>query len=631
LGQAHLKRRRFTALAGLVAVGCAFLSSLTVRAQLSVRPEDPSGVAIREQRVRVIHADSPALPGTSMYLQQADPWLAYQRGRSYYFHEWGNEDGAFRWLQEISQAAPTTSCGMCHNLPFPSPGSGGNIVVASGIGRNTPHMFGAGLLETIGIQVRAQTLAAFDTNHNGYIDYPAETRGKRLVVEAAPGAQVDYGSLDDLDGNGRPDLNRVILVMMVDKQGRRVLFDDRGRSPKLGDPGIAGYDLAVGAFAGSSGDHQFASLRFFAIGVLNQMFGILPDVPTVEVKEHAGGLIESWGKWSNAGAFETDLFLTGVPQASPDPTRSGTISEGELDLFEWFLMNHPAPGHGPQNEQTRRGRALMESLGCTSCHVSRWVIQPGDERSGMPGDRRVFNLDASYNPQVARLEGRLQPLTRKVVAADGTVLHVPRRERFVIEDVFTDLRHHDLGPQFWEYTWSKDRLWATKAFKTTALWGVGSTAPYGHDGMSPTLDSVIRRHGGEAEAAQKAYVEAPEQDRAALVAFLESLVLYRPETLPTDINGDGRIDPSYKIGGLEVGPERFQPELMFKVPPHYRGWTVGPDGDRFFSYELLNVADAYGEKLPALVSSHGDRIPDLARTAGGVSTPHPASGNGKKP
>ncbi|HTQ79702.1 MAG TPA: hypothetical protein VMM92_06875, partial [Thermoanaerobaculia bacterium] len=62
--------------------------------------------------------------------------------------------------------------------------------------------------------------------------------------------------------------------------------------------------------------------------------------------------------------------------------------------------------------------------------------------------------------------------------------------------------------------------------------------------------------------------------------------------------------------------------VMFQVSPHYRGWTNGPDGDHFFSYELLNVADAYGEKLPGLLDANGDGIPDIlqkdqpTRTAG---------------
>ena len=40
---------------------------------------------------------------------------------------------------------------------------------------------------------------------------------------------------------------------------------------------------------------------------------------------------------------------------------------------------------------------------------------------------------------------------------------------------------------------------------TTPLWGVGTTAPYGHDGRSINLTEVILRHGGEAQAARDAF------------------------------------------------------------------------------------------------------------------------------
>ena len=618
----HPHPRRSLLVFAAAAAGLA-VTTMVVRAQLSVRPDDPSGVSIREKRVRVIHSTEPDLPGTSMYLQQVDPWLAYQRGRSLYLHEWGAEDGAFSWLPVRPAAASTTSCGMCHNLPFPSAGSGGNIAAVNGVGRNAPHFFGGGLIETLAMQVRQQALAEFDTNHNGYIDYPSEAKGKRLIVEAAPGVMVDFGSLDDEEGDGRPGLNSAIMPVMVNRLGRRILVNDDGQPAKLTDPGIVGYDLAVGVFASSSGDHQFPALRPFAMGVLNNIMGILPDVPVVPARHSHRSLIDAWGSYSNAGAFQSSLFLSADPQGIPGPVRRGTISEGELDLFEWFMANHPAPAHGPQDDQTRRGRTLMASLGCPSCHVSNWVIQPADARTGMPGDRRFFDLAVAYNPATSRLEGHLRQLTREVAAKDGKVLHVPRREGFVVEDVFTDLRHHDLGPRFWEYVYQERNktLYATKLFKTPALWGVGSTAPYGHDGLSSTLDDVIRRHGGEAEESQRRYVGAPEADRTALLAFLGSLVLYVPEALPTDLDGDGKIDPAYKIGGIEVGPERFQPELMFRVQPRYRGWTSGPDGDRFFSYELLNVKDAYGEGLKALVDSRGDSLPDVLRAAAAAQAP----------
>src|SRR6185436_7735185 len=97
--------RRPVIRAALVVSG--LLLALSAVAQLSVRSDDPVGLAIREPRVRVIHSQDARLAGTSMYLQQTDPWLAYQRGRSYFFHEWGVEDGGFKFLPTRPAAAST--------------------------------------------------------------------------------------------------------------------------------------------------------------------------------------------------------------------------------------------------------------------------------------------------------------------------------------------------------------------------------------------------------------------------------------------------------------------------------------------------------------------------------------------
>jgi cytochrome c peroxidase len=621
--------RLFPAAAAAAGLLCAAFAAW---AQYAVRPDDPLGLSIRERRVRVIHASTPDVPGTSMHLQQTDPWLAYQRGRSYYFREWGVEDGAFLRLPPRTEAASGTSCGMCHNLPFPSVGAGGNVAIPVGVGRAAPHFFGAGLLETAGLQIRQEILNRFDANRNGYLDVPAETEGRRATVEASPGVELDLGSLHDDNGDGRPDLNPMFMVRVVDGQGRRHLTNDQGRLALLKDPGIVGYDLLVGVFASSAGDHQFPSMRSFSTGVYNTINGILLDVPVVAAHPRFGGFwIEQWGKVSNAGSLQSEIFLSGDP-AALDASGRGKITEGELDLLEWFMMNHPAPAQAVQTERTRRGRALLAEYGCTSCHVGSWVIKPADEATRMPGDRRFFHLAVAPDPASGELRGRLIDLTKEVRREDGTVLRVPRREGFVVEDVFTDLRHHDLGEKFYEYNYRNGQLTVAKRFRTTPLWGVGSTAPYGHDGRSATLDDVVRRHGGDAEASVRAYAKAPAEDREALIAFLRSLVLYTPELLPTDLDGDGRIDPSWKARGEDLGPEIFRAELLFRTRPRYRGWVEGPEGDRYFSYEMLNVAEAYGETLEALADKDRNGIPDVAETRtagtkpqeGGTAAPGPA-------
>jgi len=62
-------------------------------------------------------------------------------------------------------------------------------------------------------------------------------------------------------------------------------------------------------------------------------------------------------------------------------------------------------------------------------------------------------------------------------------------------------------------------------FMTTELWGLESTAPYGHRNDMTTIDEAIRAHGGEARASRDAYIAVEEADRSALIAFLRTLVI----------------------------------------------------------------------------------------------------------
>jgi len=73
-------------------------------------------------------------------------------------------------------------------------------------------------------------------------------------------------------------------------------------------------------------------------------------------------------------------------------------------------------------------------------------------------------------------------------------------------------------------------------FVTEPLWGVGSTAPYGHDGRSINLDAVIRRHGGEALKSRNEYEKLQPRERRALLAFLSSLVLFPPDDTASNLN-----------------------------------------------------------------------------------------------
>lgn len=60
-------------------------------------------------------------------------------------------------------------------------------------------------------------------------------------------------------------------------------------------------------------------------------------------------------------------------------------------------------------------------------------------------------------------------------------------------------------------------------WKTPPLWGVADSAPYFHDGGSPTLESAILRHFGDAESVTARFRARSAGDREALIAFLRSL------------------------------------------------------------------------------------------------------------
>ena len=71
---------------------------------------------------------------------------------------------------------------------------------------------------------------------------------------------------------------------------------------------------------------------------------------------------------------------------------------------------------------------------------------------------------------------------------------------------------------------------------TEPLWGVGTTAPYGHDGRSINLWTVIMRHGGEALGAQRRFARLSGERQALLMEFLQSLVLFPPDDTASNLN-----------------------------------------------------------------------------------------------
>jgi photosystem II stability/assembly factor-like uncharacterized protein len=616
-------------------------------AQLSERPgtsnntlrgaKDVTGRSVKDARVRVVHGTDPTQEGTSRYLQDVDPWLAYQRGKNLTQREFRARDGAFGRAGSFfepkllgDRVTPrlgrdhVSSCGVCHAIPFREPGAGGNIPKGSGEGRNAPHFFGGGLVEMIGLQTRLKVLQACDPSRRGFISMRG-TPEALIRISPTPGAPpIDYGWCGDRDGNGAPDLNKIFRVWYVDEAGRRVTQDGNGDGViNLRDPHVAGYNLEMMVFGWGETEGAMApTLRVFFNDPVDTHSGMQAYDPTIEVDDGAHGderAGDGLAARSNAGARQfaihapTDrgLRVNNEGLSLDDPDGDGVIneiSEGDADLAEWYMLNAPVPGVGRQTAQTRKGHIAFQTFGCASCHAPDWVLEAANPNASDPyrrydGDRRFFDLAVNYQDRADRLEGTLT-----LLADQRNGRWVLRRDAVVAQGVFSDFKHHDMGPAFAETLFNGAKV---TRFRSAPLWGVGSTAPYGHDGASFTLDEVIRRHGGEAEASALRYRRAPSRDREAVVAFLQTLVLYQSDRLPTDLDRDGTVSPRFIVAGKDTGEERFNPEWLFRTPCAIEGPVRAPDGSPTTSFACVNAPDAYGESLAWLRDVDDDGFSDV--------------------
>jgi hypothetical protein len=94
-------------------------------------------------------------------------------------------------------------------------------------------------------------------------------------------------------------------------------------------------------------------------------------------------------------------------------------------------------------------------------------------------------------------------------------------------ELYGDLKRHDVGPGLAESIDEKGT--GASVFLTENLWGVGSTAPYLHDGRATTLAEAIAAHGGEAASSRARFEGLTATRQAEVIAFLENLVLFKIE------------------------------------------------------------------------------------------------------
>ncbi len=151
--------------------------------------------------------------------------------------------------------------------------------------------------------------------------------------------------------------------------------------------------------------------------------------------------------------------------ADPELTRT------EAEDLAFFMKMLAAPPRqdipADQVALVDSGRALFDTVGCSKCHISSLA---------------------------------------------GSLGEVP---------LYSDLLLHDILPN--GANGIQDGEASTTEFRTAPLWGISQTQPYLHSGLADTIEEAIEMHDGEAVGVRDAFLALSDDDRAALLAFLQTL------------------------------------------------------------------------------------------------------------
>jgi hypothetical protein len=241
----------------------------------------------------------------------------------------------------------------------------------------------------------------------------------------------------------------------------------------------------------------FTSLRQFTVNALNAHHGM-------QAAERYGR------RWTGSDDFDGD--------GKPDQ-----MTEGDVSALTIFQATLAPPGRRDDlppiwKAAAEAGEKAFGRLGCGGCHRSTLPLKsmlftdPGPHDAA--GTLRAGDVAAPIGVDLAKLEWAAG-LQRNARGEWLVPLFSDLKRHVMVDPGVNDLGNETMAQRFVE----------RNVFMTTQLWGVGSTAPYGHRGDFDTLDAVIRAHGGESRAARDAYVNADDATRSSVSAFLKTLVI----------------------------------------------------------------------------------------------------------
>jgi mono/diheme cytochrome c family protein len=470
-------------------------------------------------------------PDSSAFIIARDPFRAIRRGRQLFQRKYtrlqgmgplsGDGTGNIESTLAIG-AGLVDSCAGCHGRPRGSAGSGGDVVTRPD-SRDAPHLFGLGLKEMLADEITSDLRAI----RQQVIDEAQRSASNRIVTQPLLSKGISFGSIS------------------AQRHGTQVTVDTS--SVKGVDP-----DLRVRPFSAHGGT---ISIREFVVGAWNGEMGLQAVDPELGAAHDGGKFITPSGM-----VLDGSKDMIEAPPATTefqDPDGDGVANEiptSIVDFMEFYLLNYFKPGIYEQTARDVSGRQKFQQVGCAQCHVADLQINH---------DRRVADVETIYDPENGILNNLFSTANGLFTSFDDgsgfPALKRPTNQTFLVKNIFTDFRRHDLGPQFYERNYDGSMR---KEFITRPLWGVGTTGPYGHDGRSINLKEVILRHGGEALSAREAFNSLSSDDQLKVIEFLNSLVLFPPDDTASNLDPGNRSALDFP----QVGHGSIKLTVLFNNP-----------------------------------------------------------------
>ena len=429
--------------------------------------------------------------------------------------------GAGQWATHTPARATgpnTVSCTDCHQLggdDGAGPAAGNVHRDANHLGqlnrmvqRNTPAVFGLGGLQRLAEEMTVDLQNIRNTTRTN-LGCGASTTGNASTSNLSSKG-VNFGQLRITHTAGSTNCSETLLA------------------PAAGAALSLSADLVVRPFQWKG---STASIRDFVRGAAHNEIGMqgteLLGSPTVDP-----ATVDGDGDGVANELFVGDITALTIYQAGqPRPTTLQELAAvGEIPAL-------PADQVAAIND----GSAIFDRMGCGSCHTRRLTINNPtfQEPSSLaafrdPGD--LFPNGRSYGASALRSDAAVHfDLTRDafensaIITSNGQPLGTFQRDAQgrALVDLFGDVRRHDMGTKLAEEV---DEVGTgASVFMTENLWGVGSTAPYLHDGRAASLSEAILEHGGEGQIAHDNFASASLTAQQHLIAFLNSLVLFKDE------------------------------------------------------------------------------------------------------